>query len=186
MIKTLGLTLAAAGLMTITAQAVPITGDIFIASFGSYASVDQTANTVTFVDTSAAPGNALVGGGTGDFASLMPGPTYVTYVNFTYNPLSVVNPIWSTVTVGLASFDLTSITSISESASGLVLTGTGIISLAGFDNTAGTWSFGANTTDGTTFNFSSTTMAGVPDGGTTVVLLGAALSGLAWVNARRK
>ena len=43
MIKTLGLTLAAAGMMTITAQAVPITGGISF--FGAYTPQDSAAAT---------------------------------------------------------------------------------------------------------------------------------------------
>ena len=72
------------------------------------------------------------------------------------------------------------------STQSLILQGTGVAHITGFENTPGAWIITVNTADGgVTFSFSASSSA-TPDGGTTVVLLGTALSGLAWVNARRK
>ena len=63
-----------------------------------------------------------------------------------------------------------------------MITGTGTLTGAGFDSTPGTWAFSAQSAGGihqASFTFSAdTTGAGVPDGGTTVMLLGAALGAL--------
>jgi hypothetical protein len=72
------------------------------------------------------------------------------------------------------------------SAVQLELTGTGMFSIIGGnpnDNTLGTWQLGFGES-GASFTFQSTAATGVPDGGMTVMLLGAALSGLALI--RRK
>ena len=55
--------------------------------------------------------------------------------------------------------------------------------VTGFDNTVGSYLFTANQAGGT-FSFSSSQAAGVPDGGTTIALLGLALVGVGAV--RRK
>jgi hypothetical protein len=57
-----------------------------------------------------------------------------------------------------------------------------MMQLAGFTDTPGTWIFSGNQSGGT-LSF-STSNGNVPDGGMTVMLLGAALSGLALI--RRK
>ena len=165
-----------------SAQAVQITGHIGIGAFNAHAVIDQTANTVHFVDDDALAGNSIINQATGNFSPLL--GQMATYKDFTYSPLSVANPLWATVTIGLASFDLLSITSVSETATGVTLSGSGMIHLAGFDDTFGNWSFSADATSPADFNWSSTTTGQAPDGGTTVMLLGAALSGLAII--RRK
>lgn len=162
-------------------QAIPVTGHIGIGAFASHAVIDKTANTVAFIDEDAVLGNAIVNQTSGSFAGLL--GQFASYANFTYSPLSVSNPLW-TLVLGGASFDLTVINSINEGGNGLVLGGTGVIHLAGFDDTVGTWSFSADSTSPADVNFSSTTTAAVPDGGMTVTLLGAALSSLGLI--RRK
>ncbi len=163
-------------------QAAFIEGSIDIGALGSNVLIDKTANTVNFVDTSAFfPGNALVVNSTGDLTPLL--GSFALYSDFTYSPLSGTNPLWLTLAgAPVASFNLTGITSIDEAGVGLVLTGYGIMSLTGFDPTPGNWSFSADTVSGV-FTFSSQTAA-VPDGGTSVALLGLSLLGLA--GARRK
>lgn len=177
-------TLLAAGALVVgvqQAQAIPINGSIKISSDFSHAEVDFVANTVDIVDDSAVvPGNSAVASATGDFSGLI--GAKINYADFTYSPLTVVNPLWATVALGVASFDLLSITSIIEAPGlGLLLQGSGIAHLAGFTDTPGKWSF-SSTTTGSSFDFSST--ATVPDGGTTAMLLGLGFLGAAGL--RRK
>lgn len=162
------------------AQAAPITGNIAIGSL-STVSLDKFTNTVTmnpgFPNT-----NAIVSYRDGTFTSLLPVPfTTGTYKDFIYSPLSVVtgNPIW---TFGGVTFDLTQVTFIDEVGPGLVLLGTGVIKAAGYDDTVGAWSFTTvSTTNSAIFSWASTASASVPDGGTSVSLLGLSLLGLAGV-----
>ena len=72
------------------------------------------------------------------------------------------------------SFDLLTLMITQQGGDSLTLHGTGTLHITGFDNTPGTWIFTANEAGGT-FSFSSSNGAIVPDGGTTVMLLGAAL-----------
>jgi len=179
--------LAAAALFAVgsTAHAAMISGSIDIVAFASHVNIDKSAGnkTVNFVDDSITfPGNAVVGNGSVDFAGFL--GQYATYTDFTYNPLAVVNPLW-TLVLGGASFNLTSITSIDESGTGLILTGTGTIIATGYDPTPGAWSFSADQANASSnFTFSSQTATGVPDGGTTLLLLGGSLLGLSQL--RRK
>lgn len=169
------------------AQAVQITGSVDIVASGSSVVIDKSANTVTFIDENALPGNALVSNATDDFTGFI--GQLATYANFTYNPLSVVNPLWTLVigdgTLAGASFDLLSIDFINEAGAGLSLAGTGTIHAFGFDDTAGSWSFSADTANGGRFTFSSQTAAHVPDGGATALLLGLGFLGMGFI-ARRK
>jgi hypothetical protein len=167
------------------AQAAPLTGGITIGALSTAivdtSDVGPTANSVKF-NPGPLPGiNAIVSSSSGTIAAVAPALTFGKYENFTYAPLSVVNPIW---TLGFLTFDLTSITSISEPTAGVVLTGTGVLKALGYSNTAGLWSFSANTTDGAVFSWSSTTNAGVPDGGTSMSMLGLSLLGLAGVSRK--
>jgi hypothetical protein len=173
----------AAGLLTSAANAATIQGEINIAAIGT-ANIDFTANTVTFSPTYPAT-NAIVGSSTGDFAALAPVLTFGSYKNFTYDPLSVANPIW---TFGGVSFNLLSVTSITEDSVGpersLVLFGSGVATAAGYDDTVGSWSFSADTTS-SKFSWSSTAST-VPEGGATLALLGLGLVGLEGARRRLK
>jgi hypothetical protein len=117
--------------------------------------------------------------------------------SFTFNPFGGVIPLWTTATTtpaGTASFDFTSLTTLQQPGDNtLKLIGTGMLHLTGYADTPGTFTFTANQDDEqTTFSFSSSNSAQpplnpndtVPDGGLTVMLLGASLSALGLV--RRK
>lgn len=165
-----------------SAEAVPITGVITMSATASSVSVDFVNNKVTFTPASPAI-NARIDTVTGNMVGLAPVGTFVSYKDFFYDPLSVVggNPIWTTTT-GL-SFSLTSISGFTESGtSGLLAFGSGTVSstTAGFDTTAGDWSFNASKT-GSVFSWGSTAAAvsRVPDGGASAILLGVSLLGLA-------
>ena len=118
-------------------------------------------------------------------------PTFASPIGVNGNAPSLVgSQLWS-VLVGLDTYDFVVGTSAQTftSESQLNLAGSGVMRLNGGDDTAGTWQLGFGVTRaGTlmTFTWQATSGAAptVPDGGATVVLLGAALAGLGL--ARRK
>jgi hypothetical protein len=182
-IKTLGLTLAAAGMMTLTAQAVQITGHIsFSTASGTWTGGGGNVNTI---DTITSFGTVEVNSSSGDFSGIL-NNTPVTMgepLKFTA-VVSIINPFWA---VGGFEFDLLAITSITRDDNPLgldtlTLAGTGTIrdTVGSLEDTIGIWAWSGEMNGTATFTFSSTTVASpsVPDGGTTVMLLGAALSGL--------
>ena len=166
------LALSISALLNQEASAIPIVGEISFA--GSYTinnsnlALATSFNSFTGVTVSAAP--------TGDYAGLA--GASVTQTAFTFDPFPVggVVPLWTIPSQPGTSFDLLALTVAFESPTALLLTGTGIAHKAGKDNTPGTWILSANTL-GSTFSFSSTNSS-VPDGGTTVALLGMALVGV--------
>lgn len=151
------------------ASATPIVGSVAIgAAVGTTVSVNLATNTVTFSPQSAT--NAQLTVGTLDFFPLQ--GAIGNYQNFTYDPLSVSNPIWSfTSGLNTATFSLNNVTFIDESASGVVLRGSGQATLTGKTPTLGSWSFSADNSGTAFFAWSSTTT--VPEGGSTALLMGA-------------
>src|SRR6478609_8091827 len=86
-----------------SASAVPVTGEINIISFNdpSFA-INFASNTVSF----GAGNNAKVTLATGSYAGLLNATAH--YNNFTYDPLSVTDPLWATTSGGpAAQFSLT-------------------------------------------------------------------------------
>lgn len=170
--------------LTTGAQAVPITGQITLSADASSVAINFGTNTVTFTPASPST-NAKVDTVSGNMAGLAPVGTLVVYKNFQYDPLVVVNPIWSTSNL---TFTLTSISAYAEPfGASLVIFGSGTISssVLGFDPTPGNWSFNASETSNI-FSWGSTVSAvsRVPDGGASAILLGVSLLGL--VGASRK
>ena len=151
--------LLAAGLFALAgnASALLISGSVgFTGSYTHDGIGDDltTANSITSV-------NASVDGvASGTFVTEgVVSTSTVTYKPFTFDPLTIpVTDIWS---VEGFTFDLNSMVIELQIASNLVLTGTGTIHHAGYQDTFGTWSFSADAA-GTTFNFSSTTKATEP------------------------
>ncbi len=108
--------------------------------------------------------------------------TTISMVAFQFSPfVGSVLPLWETSSGGVAaSFDLTSVTIVSQGGGFLALKGQGTLHLAGYDDTTGYWKFSSQQGD-TTFSFSSSdaaTTTSVPDGASTLGLVGLALSGL--------
>jgi len=139
-------------------------GDLDIATaFTSFSGVEVTSM-----------GGSYVGAG---ITATTPGS--VTMNTFSFNPFPVLglSPMWTTTVGTLASFDLFSPISVVQGSDALTLSGVVILHLAGYDPTPGTWVFTANQ-GGDSFSFSSSN-ASVPDGGSTAMLLGAALSAVA-------
>ncbi len=174
--------------LTLGAQAVPITGDIDFAgqAFFNTTSLATATRVMNFRANEAAANNtAVVTSATGSFSTIAAG-TLATMNPYTFNPSTPVTPLW---TVGGFSFNLTSSTIVLQSSTFLAISGTGILTgPAGFDPTPGLWAFTSQQAGGgsqQSFSFSAnTTAVGVPDGGSTVALLGAGLIGV--VALRRK
>lgn len=162
-------------LATGSATATPVYGTVFFeGSFIPDARVFGSATRfVSFSD-------VTVTGGTGLYAGLE--SEEVSMDGFTFAGSPVLD-VWDFTTLAgnIYSFDLSSVQIQSRSRSVLVLTGTGVANISGFDSGAGTWTLTAN---GNTRHFTAEfdppfKAAAVPDGGATVGLLGLALLSVA-------
>ncbi len=188
-IKTL-LAVAAATAFTLgSAFAAQITGDIDFAgqAFFDTNSLATATQVTNFRASDGTNQSATVTQANGDFSGIPTG-TNASFPNaYTFNPSSPTSPLW---TVGGFTFNLTSSTVAFQSSQFLSIKGTGFLTGNGFDKTPGTWAFTSQQADGSeqdSFSFSANTSAQpgqVPDGGSTVALLGAALVGVAAI--RRK
>jgi len=121
---------------------------------------------------------------TGDFSGIPLGTQATMATPWIFNPSTPTPGLWS---VGGFTFNLMSATIVSQTANFLNITGTGTITGNGFEATNATWSFtipdaGGNP-DRFTFAAQSAT-SGVPDGGSTVALLGMGLGVVEFI--RRK
>ena len=124
----------------------------------------------------------------GDYAGTS-GAT-VTMTPFTWNPAGAstpINPLWSFISSGITySFDLSSLHMDFVSPTVLVLSGLGTAHITGPGTdklaTPGMWNFTGQTLGVSSFTFSSSAdvaaKQNVPDGGTTVALLGCGMLGL--------
>lgn len=172
-------------------QAIPITGSI---NMGGSAATDNSDVTLAKAFTSFGSTTPVtVTSGTGAYFDL-PAETTVLWTPFIFKPANgstPVIPLW-TFTIGSVtySFDLHSLTGYFSGESGgvsfLGLFGNGTASISGgtYDTTFGDWSLNDTSTDVSTFSFSSVTT--VPDGGTSVILLGIALSSLGFLRSLSK
>ena len=201
MIKYLACVAVALGLAA-TVQAAQITGDISM-SGGPLVVSGPSGNNLADATTIVSFGNVAVTQGHGTYATIptqgnpltpqvfTTGLTFASAVN---TPGLVGTPgiwsFWGPALGGTTLYDfyLSSIQTVSQGTNPngtefLSLSGMGLLQVTGYDNTMGTWSFSANSA-GTSFSFSSDNNVVVPDGGTTALLLGAALSALGLI--RRK
>ncbi len=171
---------AATTLVCQQAQATPINGTIsfggaYTASGASYVSGDLTTAqqvAITSLGVVTSSGD-LAGAGSA---------TFVTPIGVNGNSPSVVGvQLWSVVVSGVEYvFNVTTETQTVDLSTQLSFTGFGNVSeLIGgnlVDTTAGVWQLGFGTSGA--FSWQANSGTGVPDGGTTVMLLGAALSGI--------
>jgi hypothetical protein len=183
MIKNLGLALAAASMVSLSANAIPISGTI---DMSGSAALDNVL--LGSADGVTAFGPSSVGGiPTGAFAGTF--GSLVTWTAFSWDPASTpVTPLWTFVSGARTySFDLTSVVVDSQSNTFLNLLGTGILKISGagptYDDTVGSWSFTiSNPTGGAhanfAFTFANSQTAVAPDAGGTLILLGGAIMGL--------
>ena len=118
--------------------------------------------------------------GSGSFSSLMPNTPVTFTAPWVFNPSTAVTPLW---TVNGFTFNLASSFLAVQNSGFLSIGGTGTVSGPGFEATPGTWFFSTQGTasDDQSFSWSSSTVANanrVPDGSSTLVLLGTALLGM--------
>jgi hypothetical protein len=181
-------TLSAICLVTLatlpSVNAIPITGSI------SFDGGPITTDTGNLFDANAIASfgsmtTSSVTPGSGSYAGI-PFSTAVTTTNgFTFNPNLSPNPVlvWSFDFGGLTySFNLSNITFVDQGTDMfgnqfLTILGTGLLGITGYEDTFGDYVLTANETMGV-FSFSAGNSAlgqAVPEGGTTIVMLGGVL-----------
>ncbi|MBA3832136.1 MAG: VPDSG-CTERM sorting domain-containing protein [Chthoniobacterales bacterium] len=167
---------AGAGLTTPQAQASQINGAITFAG-GAIFDTNSLA-TATTVNTFE---NVTVKSRDGDYAAFLDvGDSVAMAMPYVFVPTTPTPALWS---VGGFTFDLTNSVVVLQTSNFLAITGSGTISGNGFDATPGTWSFTSQSpaADGV-FSFSAGSSAqGVPEGGSTVALLGLGLVAVAFL-----
>lgn len=174
----------------LTAQAVPITGQINIQT----GSVVLTPNMLGAVTNVGGSSNGRVTAVEGTYPATLVGEL-VTYQPFVVAVGAQAIPNFWSVTDILApvgaglnfSFDLGAITSVIQTPTNLFLNGSGTLRSNGanIESSPGMWSYGINSADGSptngSFSFQSNNVArnvSVPDGGSALILFGVGLIGL--------
>lgn len=159
--------------MTVTVQAMPITGDISMNGLADLNSPDVS----TATEVMSWP-DVFVGADSGAFSSVALYASVTMTAPWVFIPSTPTSSLWS---VGGFTFDLTS-DSVTQQGDFLDVTGYGTISSTNslYSTTAFTWNFSTeNPPPGgpVEFVFSAYTQQ-VPDGGLTVAFLGLAFAGL--------
>lgn len=116
--------------------------------------------------------------GSGSF-DIVPDGTTVSFLQpWLFDSPFSVGPLWTIAGPQAFTFNLTSSTTVYQSPDFLAVRGTGVLTGNGYQDTPAEWWF---TTQGAAadkkFSWSSATIS-VPDGGSTVILLGGSLFGL--------
>ncbi len=181
-LKYLACAAIALGLGT-TVQAAQINGSIgftgtFTQNGGTQGSLD-TATSFSIV-------TVAISSTTGDLVGSGAPIVFASPIGVNSNPPTLVGATLWSVLNGAKTFTFMVTTEAQTLTSGIQvnLAGTGIMKDGTVaDATAGVWQIGFGAT-GASFTWQSTSATNIPDGGTTVALLGAALSGLALI--RRK
>ncbi|WP_166371624.1 hypothetical protein [Psychromonas sp. SA13A] len=125
-----------------TASAVPIDGAI---KFFGVADTTASGGVVTKIEFT----SQLVAVTTGDFG-VVPLGSSVAFTDL--NPVAATNALWS---VGGFTFDLLNVLSNSVVGNGVVVSGSGIVKAAGFDDTVFSWLYTAQAGKQETFSASS-------------------------------
>ena len=169
----------------------PISGSI---SFSGTTMIDSTSfvsatRFVSFQNVTVGAPSALSGDYTGTSGAAVTMTPFIWVPPTASTPL---NPLWTFVSGGNTySFDLSVLHQDYASPTGLLLSGIGTAHITGPGlsklDTTGSWDLSAQTLNLATFTFSSTTTipSSVPDGGSTVVLLGGSLIGLGLIGRKQ-
>lgn len=172
--------------LTPALQANEITGSIGFGSDGASINGATLASSSSFT-----VNNPFVTTGTGDYAGI-PALTPISFTGFIFNPpVASVSPLW-TFTYGTTtySFDATSVTSsFNPTTDQWDIGGNGIAMATGYTATPGTWNVNLSESGATVVFDSSaatTPVSTVPDGGSTLLLLGGGFIGLAGLGRRVK
>ena len=180
--KFLKLTLAvlAAALVASEAQAVMLEGAITFSGGAKFNTNSlATATKVTLFK------DVKVMSEDGDFTGIVSNDDAVTMAaTYIFSPSTVTPGLWS---VDGFTFDLDESVVVYRSADFLAISGTGTITGNGFDPTPGTWSFTSQAPKARgVFSFSASDgfVPPVPEGGSTVALLGLGLTGV-WTIRRK-
>lgn len=189
----MGIAAVACGTMSLQADPI-ITGSV---TFAGSASASESGGVTTF--TPADPWWNI--GGTQSYAGTFGAATTFNAISYTGTGgtaalTAPVDPLWSFTVSGVVySFSLTALTSASVGQNFVDMTGMGVANITGYQTTDATWSLaGAGSDETFVINFSTTSSSGVgagsgngetvPDGGTTVMMLGMAV-GACWLFARK-
>lgn len=170
---------------TSAAHAAFITGSInFSSGAGGGVVLQDSAGNVT-TNLAAATGIQSwpvteVEEGSGSFDIVPDGASVLFSPSWVFNPSIPKSPLWTIAGPENFTFNLATSTIGFQNGSFLAIKGTGTLTGTNFDPTPATWLF---TTQGAAaegkFSWSSSTVAvAVPDGGTTIALLGGSLLGL--------
>jgi len=171
---------AAAVALTSTVQAVPITGNI---GFSGVATLNSgSAGTATQVTTWGTNNVFSVSAGSALALFVTLGDQVTLHSPWTFNS-PAINSFW---TVDGFTFNLSNSSIFSNSGGFLAVVLAGTVVGHGYDATAFTGSFqlADPSADGQTQFTTRLSFTPVPDGGSTVLLLGAALSGLALIKRK--
>ncbi len=180
-LKLAGALAVAAGLLSApAAEAATINGAV---TFSGGATLNGGLTTATGI--TAFTGTSVLFG-TGSYAGT--DGTSATFTPFNWSPATTpVSPLWTFSIGGTTySFDLLSVEVDSQAPTGIVLDGTGIAKITGFEDTPGRWylSLQPPNLGGNRFTFSSG--VDVPEGGSAIALLGLALLGVEGARRRMK
>jgi hypothetical protein len=180
-LATLAVALVGCGVLCEQAQAIPINGSVeFFGTGTPSGSSPGSPTTIVFTN----PWKTL--SGIGIYAGV-PFGTAATFTDFSFTGdgtgaalVGSVTPLWAVSFGGINyAFDLLALTNGHTATGSMSFTGTGTAHATGFDDTFATWAIqGSGNNFAFTISTSTTTsVGGVPEGGTTVALLAIALVG---------
>lgn len=170
--------LAVMALSSAAAHAVAITGVVSFSGGATLDSPDLNSATMVLNWQDEKVGSLH----TGSFSVLSTGQAATFTDGWVFG--SGIAPLW---TVGGFTFDLTSSTVVFQNSVILGISGKGVVSGNGYDATPGRWAFTTQVPQvDATFEFSAAEAEEIPDGGSSVALLGASLLGIGAVRRKLK